>query len=129
MDDGLITAVFRSVCAVGIAASLAIGGAEVVHRPAIRVGRALTVRTGETTTVRAMVTNRSHEPRCPVVKAAAQATDGTELRSATAVPPGGSKRLVPRGQAVYVATLTLTLRQYRERLKHFVEYAYSAPVC
>lgn len=110
-------ALFALVCLVGATVAVALAAVEAVRTPAVVVSVAHKSRAGLTTTLTIAVHNTTARSRCAVVRVAARDRDGHDLArttAATALP------LAPHERRRVTAQLTLTRRQYAEKLYAFV---------
>ena len=116
MRGRLQVAAFSALCAVGAASAVGLTVREVVRTPAVDVAVAGTERSGLTTTVEVSVRNTGDSPRCVTVRVAARDRAGHDLGSATAAT---ALRLAPDGREVVSARVSLSARDYAERLDRF----------
>ena len=108
---------FAAVCAVGAATAVALAAAEAVHTPAVVVSVAHKSRAGLATTLAISVHNTTGRARCAVVRVAACDRDGHDLARTTAA---AALPLPPHARRRVSAAVTLTRRQYAEKLYDFV---------
>ena len=116
MRQRMHAALFAVVCLVGAASATALAVAEAVRTPAVTVHVTHKERAGLTTTVDVAVHNTTGTARCVVVRVAARDRDGHDLGRAV-VPP---LSLAPHQRARVTTRVTLSARQYAEKLSQFV---------
>jgi hypothetical protein len=108
--------VFVALCLAGVVASVALTVHEVARTAPIALHVSGTHRSGNTTVVTVSVRNTTSASRCIAVRVAARDRSGHDLAAVTATPeltvPAHARRNVSAG-------LTLTARQYAERLDAF----------
>jgi hypothetical protein len=118
------TVAFVVLCMLGAAASVALTVREVVRSPAVAVSVVGSDRTGLTTTVTVAARNTTDESRCVSVRLAARDRNGRDLGS---VPVAGRHLLAPHATRRIPASITLTARDYAERLDRFYPSAGPCP--
>jgi hypothetical protein len=116
MTGRLHTAAFVALCVVGIVSAAALAVREAVRTPPVVAAVAHTDRSGLTTTVDVSVRNTTDTARCVTVRVAARDRNGHDLGAVTAA---SGLRLDSHGRRSVSARLTLTARDYAERLDRF----------
>jgi hypothetical protein len=112
----LHTLLFVVLCVAGAVASVALTVREVARTAPIALHVTATHRSGDITLVTVSVRNTTSASRCVTIRVAGRDRSGHDLAAVTAARrltvPAHSRRTVP-------ATLTLTPRQYAEKLDAF----------
>lgn len=116
MTGRLQVAAFGALCAVGAATSVGLTVREALRTPAVSVAVADTHRAGLTTTVDVAVRNSTGDPACVTVRVAARDRAGHDLGAAAAAAP---VRLAPHSRRVVSARVTVSARDYAERLDRY----------
>lgn len=116
-------------CAAGAALSLGITAYEAAHPPAVTVGKVHHVRHGLVSEVSATFKSRSATRQCPVVHAVARDTNQKAIREVAAHPAAAGAVLSAGHPVTYVASVSLSARDYREKLKTFTMYVYQQRSC
>lgn len=116
MRGRLHVSFFVALCLAGIVASVALTVREVARTAPIALTVTQTARSGQTTVVTVVVRNTTDTTRCVSVRVAARDRGGHDLATATAA---GRLSLAPQGRRTVRATLTLSRRDYAERLDAF----------
>lgn len=116
MTGRLQALLFAALCLMGVVASVALTVREVARTAPVALTVTHTSRTGQTTVVTVDVRNTTDTTRCVSLRVAARDRAGHDLAAATAARaltlPAHARRTVR-------ARLTLTQRQYDERLAAF----------
>ena len=116
MTGPLHRLLFVALCLAGVVASAALTVREVARTAPIALSVTDTTRTSQTTLVTVAVHNTTDTTRCVSLRVAARDRAGHDLAAVTAAPaltlPAHARRTVR-------ARLTLTQRQYDERLAAF----------
>lgn len=107
---------FVALCLAGIVASVALTVREVARTAPIALHVTDTSRTGQTTVVTVDVRNTTDTSRCVAVRVAARDRTGHDLAAVTAAR---ALNVPAHGRRTVRASLTLTPRQYDERLDAF----------
>jgi hypothetical protein len=106
-----MTPVFLLLCALGAVAAVGLAVREARAQDPVRA-QVSTTRTGLTTNVTVVLTNRTAAARCVLVRVVARDRAGHDLAAADA----GRHELAPHATARSSAALVLTSRQYDEQL-------------
>ena len=112
----LHTMTFVLLCLAGSVAAVGLTVREVARTAPIALSVTDTTRSAETTLVTVSVRNTTDAERCVVVRVAARDQAGHDLAAATAAEP---LALAPRDRRTLRVALTLTRREYAERLDAF----------
>ena len=107
---------FAALCLAGVVASVALTVREVAQTAPIALSVAHTSRTAQTTLVTVSVRNTTDTSRCVAIRVAARDRTGHDLAATTATD---SLTVPAHGRRTVQAGLTLTPRQYAERLDAF----------
>jgi hypothetical protein len=113
----LNVALFGALCAVGVVSSVGLTVREVLKTAPVVASVAHTDRSGLTTTVEVAVRNTTDSTRCATVEVAARDRTGHDLGPPVTVATG--LQLAPHGRQRVPARVTLTARDYAERLDRF----------
>jgi hypothetical protein len=108
--------VFGVLCALGAASAVGLTVREAVGTAPVVARVTGTHRTADTTTVSVSVRNTTGRSRCVTVRVAARDRSGHDL---AAVTPAPALALPAHARVPVTARLTLTARQYAERLYAF----------
>jgi hypothetical protein len=107
---------FVALCLAGVVASVALTVREAARTAPIALSVSDTSRSGLTTEVTVTVRNTTDTTRCLTLQVAARDRTGHDLATVTAAR---SLSMPARGRRTVRASLTLTQRQYDERLDAF----------
>lgn len=124
MSARIGAAAFIVVCVLGAASAVALTVREIVRTPAVVMSVAGTDRVGLTTTVTVGVRNTSDQARCVTLRLAARDRNGRDLGSVTVA---GRLVLAPHTGRRIPTRITLTARDYAERLDRFYPSARACP--
>lgn len=116
MSARLSAAAFGLLCLVGAVSAVGLTVREALRTPAVVMEVAGTTRTGLTTTVTVSVRNTTGRSRCAGIRVAARDRAGHDLGAVTAAR---SVQLAPHASVRVSARVTLSARQYAERLYGF----------
>jgi hypothetical protein len=116
MKGRLHSAGFGLLCAAGAVASIGLTVHEVAKTAPVALSVRHTSRIGAATLVTIGVSNRTAVDRCVTVRVAARDRDGHDLAAAVAAP---ALALPPHARRTVQVRLTLTPRQYAEKLQAF----------
>jgi hypothetical protein len=116
MSRRLHTMLFVALCIAGGVASVALTVREVARTAPIGLSVAHTTRTAQTTVVTVLIRNTTDTSRCVAIRVAARDRTGHDLAAATATR---ALTVPAHGRRTVQARLTLTPRQYAERLDAF----------
>jgi hypothetical protein len=107
---------FTAVCVAGAVTAVTLTVREAVRTPPVVAVVTGTTRVARTTTVTISVRNTTDRARCVDVRVAARDREGRDLGAATAA---SGLVLAAHGRRAVTARITLTDRQYAERLHAF----------
>lgn len=107
---------FGAVCVLGVVTAVGLTVREATRTPPVVAKVISTHRVADTTTVSLSVRNTTGRSRCATVRVAARDRSGHDLAAVTAAP---ALALPAHAYLPVTARLTLTARQYAERLYAF----------
>lgn len=115
---------FTVVTVAGASSAVTLTVREAVRTPPVTVTIADTARVATTTTVTVSVHNTTGRARCASIRVAARDRDGHDLASVTAAR---ALELPARARRRVTTRVTLTARQYAERLYRFFGSPHPCP--